>query len=714
MWKILTFFLSACLCVSADSGPNNPVKTKKYVDWPVLAVVSCSIGLNNINWGYNGTFGGTSKGYKAICNYEPAFQSMVYCVNDLFEGWGKSQKEMTASTVKLSLVCIDYAGKNPINITRESILEALINGTSIIKSIYNASLPQYSPVYANFTKARDYAKAYHGLWYNRDLSNIYGGAICGYFLGVCVIAAISNLLRKTDLQKPLLKNKYWNYFRSYLTLPALFQRHAEEFRYFKVISGLVPTRMETVVVVGYFVLHAVLISVNLGIYADNVLFNPLSVMIAKYVGDRTGIMAFAHLPLIVLFATRNNILLWFTGLEYTTFMVFHKWVSRVMFLDAVIHSAAYTHYVILKDIWKDMHVYIPWKFGVAGTIFSSLMVLFAIRLLRKKYYETFLYTHIIFGALFFYSCWEHACQRGWVEWIYAAIAIWAVDRLVRVARLFVFGFPKGNFELLDDDLIRLTVPKSSKIWSAKPGQYAYIYFLHPIYFWQSHPFSVMDSLINENEVVLVFKPKDGLTRFVQNRVKATGGQMKMRVSLEGPYGIHSSLNHYESILLLVGGAGLPGPLGYAIKLAEKKLENRKNKMKLVISMRGETILNAFKEELKKLNDLGVDVELYDTSLIVAGPNSSRQSSENFAENKEDEKINESAQSLEESNLLSLVNHGRPKLDSIIKETVENSSSTCIFCCGPPPMVDTVRELTACYVRKYPQKPLEYFENYQNW
>ncbi|SCU77410.1 LANO_0A00298g1_1 [Lachancea nothofagi CBS 11611] len=707
MIKALVLPLSLLICVAAESGPNHPAKTVKEASWPDVAVTACGRGLSSFSWGFNTS----SKGYPALCSYEPAFESMAYCANNFLANKGLS-KDFLLIIESFNTLCSYYVDVPP-SFTDETLWSALENGTSHIQTSFNVSAINYAPVAANATYVNNYATAYYAFLNNIDKSNMYGAAICLYFLGIFVLAAAINFLRINGFHKPLLKKGFVNYFRSHITIPAVYHRHAQEFSYFKVITGLIPTRLEAILVVGYVILHTVLIAVDYGFDSPNLLFSPKKAQIARFVADRTGIMAFAHFPLIVLFATRNNFFQWITGLHYTTFIVFHKWVSRMMFLDAVIHGAAYTHYTIIYKTWKESREEIYWEFGVAAIIFAGLMILYAFYFFRKNYYEAFLYTHILFGALFFYSCWEHVCQLGWTEWLYAAIALWTVDRIVRVLRIVAFGFPEATFRLLEDDLVRLSIPKVSKIWRAKPGQYAFIYFWHPRYFWQSHPFTVMDSILNENEVIIVFKPKEGLTRYLKNQVKKSGGTMKMRVSLEGPYGCGSSLQHYDNVLLLVGGAGLPGPLCHAVKLAGKYSEQGK-KINLVLSMRGPSVLNAFSPEFEKLAEFGVNVELYDTSLSSLDAPCRDQASDAVESDKEEEKVQTNQVSSPCGNIEFTAVAGRPPLDVILERAVNGSSSLAVFCCGPSSLVDTARNLTACYVRKYPTKPIEYFEDYQSW
>lgn len=264
------------------------------------------------------------------------------------------------------------------------------------------------------------------------------------------------------------------YIRGYLILPTLGKKHADPFSYLKVITGYLPTRFETLVVTGYLIMHTVFMSCNYIYDPLNVIFKSHAIQVSRFVADRSGVLSFAHFPLIVLFAGRNNFLEMISGLHYTSFIVFHKWLGRVMFLDAVIHSAAYTNYTLLSQTYKRRKTRTYWKFGIAATILAAGLMLTSVAAFRRHYYETFLFMHIVLGALFLYACWQHVITISGIEWVYAAIAIWVVDRLVRIVRLCFLGFPKAQITLIGEELIRVTVPKSAKFWKAKPGQYVFL------------------------------------------------------------------------------------------------------------------------------------------------------------------------------------------------------------------------------------------------
>ena len=60
--------------------------------------------------------------------------------------------------------------------------------------------------------------------------------------------------------------------------------------------------------------------------------------ILAYAGYRTGEFAFGLLPLTILFAGRNNILLWLTNWSHSTYLLLHRWIARLFVLHTVLHS----------------------------------------------------------------------------------------------------------------------------------------------------------------------------------------------------------------------------------------------------------------------------------------------------------------------------------------------------------------------------------------
>lgn len=69
--------------------------------------------------------------------------------------------------------------------------------------------------------------------------------------------------------------------------------------------------------------------------------------LSRYIGLRAGIMAISQLPVVWIFATRNDPLLWVTGWSLATYNRFHRWVARQCMLLAVVHAICFSIYT-----WK--------------------------------------------------------------------------------------------------------------------------------------------------------------------------------------------------------------------------------------------------------------------------------------------------------------------------------------------------------------------------
>ncbi|CAI4052427.1 ferric-chelate reductase SKDI_15G5150 [Saccharomyces kudriavzevii IFO 1802] len=687
----------------------SPARTKMYGKVPLVLTDACMGVFGDVTWEY------TSDALYAspVCTYEPALQSMLYCIFESMKEKGYSNKTFEKTFAAIKEDCSYYTDALQ-NMTNTDFYSALHNGTKHMMQYVEGNANLTYPIEMDAQTRENYYYSYHGFYANYDIGHTYGGIICAYFVGVMILAGIFHYMNYTPFKTALFKQRLVRYARGYFTLPTIWGKHASHFSSLKVLTGYLPTRFEGIIILGYLVLHTVFLAYGYQYDPYNLIFSSRREQVARYVADRSGVLAFAHFPLIALFAGRNNFLELISGVKYTSFIMFHKWLGRMMFLDATIHGAAYTSYAVFYRDWQASKEETYWQFGVAALCLVGVMVFFSLAVFRKCFYEAFLFLHIVFGALFFYACWEHVVDLSGIEWVYAAIAIWVVDRLVRVVRISYFGFPNATLQLIGDDIIRVTVERPASLWRAKPGQYVFVSFIHPLYFWQSHPFTVLDSITKDGELVIILKEKKGVTRLVKKYVCRNGGKASMRLAIEGPYGSSSPLNHFDNILLLTGGTGLPGPIAHAIKLGKSSAAAGKQSVKLVIAVRGFDVLEAYKPELMCLTDLNIQFHIYNTmKLLLTSSNDSSNGSE-----KDDEKGAFVETSLEKSNPFefegAISHRGRPNVEKLLQEAAESNGSLAVVCCGPPVFVDKVRDQTAKIVLEKSSKAIEYFEEYQSW
>ena len=130
---------------------------------------------------------------------------------------------------------------------------------------------------------------------------------------------------------------------------------------------------------------------------------------------------------------------WLIGWNYNTFVTYHRHIARVMFILIALHSILFT--VLLRDDMSEFsETYMIW--GVLATVSGGIILFQAMLFFRRRWYEIFLLIHILFAALYVAGTWIHVDELGYVWFVYPAVAVWCADRVVRIARLVIFGFLK--------------------------------------------------------------------------------------------------------------------------------------------------------------------------------------------------------------------------------------------------------------------------------
>ncbi|BFZ60302.1 hypothetical protein YB2330_001338 [Saitoella coloradoensis] len=328
------------------------------------------------------------------------------------------------------------------------------------------------------------------------------------------------LLRSRRTPKPRIVSQPWRVTalcRKHIILPALFgNAHIRPVTIFGISLGTLPTRLESIFIFAYVAMNVILCCVGITTISDNVVLKGTVGQVAKYVGARTGVFAFANLPLLFGLAGRNNVLIWLTGWEYNTFNMLHRWVGRVVALQTFAHVIAYGVFTTSDaDIYSVSLFRNPWAMG--ATIGLVVMMLGSISHVRKMAYEIFLVIHLIMVAVFMVGSYVHVLKANTAQlgYIQAGLAIWGFDRFVRLLRMFVTNIPwtwlfeifpssrtmkrctEVYVEVVPNDAIRCTVRVPAG-WNFMPGQYVFMSI--PQLGWsESHPFTVMEYMEEEEE-----------------------------------------------------------------------------------------------------------------------------------------------------------------------------------------------------------------------
>lgn len=636
--------------------------------------------------------------YDAQCDYPPAVGSILLCAAN----YAKNDTILINKIFSTAAdACVQYTDYHR---TADWMKEQYQNATEYyvpLANIANTTYPLYSPSKADPSLGEETLLGYFQYYYNLDSGTWFSVALCGYFLLLVLIGSIYNFVRVSGMTRAINNSSVSKLAQKYVIFPALLTNGKfQQYYGYKWASALFPNRVE-------FIVDLFLFGLQMGFYCApyyqsiGFFYGSTAHSWQRYIADRTGVMAFGKIPLLVLFAGRNNFLLFITGWSQSTFLHFHKVLALWMTLDVLIHSVAYTVMELGSYVLALQDVY--FACGVAATVFSFLICGFAIHSIRNNFYQLFLFIHVLFAIAFIIMCWYHCNILGWCEWLIAACAVWFFDRLVRVFRIIAVGSKQATITAVDDDLLKVEMEKPSS-YSIHSGQYAYLYF-GGLCFWENNPFTIV---CKNNKLTAYIRVKKGITKSLLNKALTNGGTLTKNVFIEGPYSISGGggINKMDDLLLIAGGAGAPAILDAA---------STTTKGKLIWVAKKVSNVKAYSDLLKEVS---IETDVYITQ--ESGENGELSVSElvghivtSDSNSSDDVKIDD----VEKASVSHLVNiiYGRPNLDIIINDYVNSSLETNIGVnvCGPPQMSDSIRGIVASNVTNW-KKSVNYFDELQVW
>lgn len=601
--------------------------------------------------------------------------------------------------------------------TSDILEKALVNGTQFFvdgMSLEPSELPSagffQSPVeFPNAVVAAAF-QSEKGNGYNINKSTWLGTALVAYWF-VAVLASGAANLFGSMFPKVVrgMNGSFSNGVRKHLFLAPLGKiKHAQHVTAGPLVLIMAPLRMETILIAGWIILAAIFAGVGISHDPDNVIYPLKRAEIGRKTADRAGILAVFIMPVVILFGGRNNFLQWVLGWPFGRFLVVHRWMARILFLLGVVHSVAMTFYLNATDQYKYLLQYgfMPW--GMVALAAGGLTMIQGLGALRRKHYELFLGFHLLLAALFVAGVWRHTADIyvNYVQWLHAAVAIWVFDRVVRLARLAAFGVQKAEVKLIANETLKVTVPRPS-YWYAYPGAHAFVHFLRPSCFWQSHPFTVVDLHVEKNTVVFYLKVKGGLTHgLYQYLLRQPGQCTTIKVLVEGPYGLRIPLRHCGSLVLIAGGTGIPGLYSEALDLVRNADSLR---VRLHWIVRHYKSVEWFYEELRHLQNTSVEVVLHVTQAHLGLETPVAPEKPELAEKGDCDHI---------SALRKLLPHvtfceGRPDIDAIVqKEIAESEDCVGFVTCAHGQVVDMTRNAVRNHLEV--GKRVELFEKLQMW
>ncbi|KAL8908554.1 MAG: hypothetical protein Q9207_000764 [Kuettlingeria erythrocarpa] len=293
------------------------------------------------------------------------------------------------------------------------------------------------------------------------------------------------------------------------------------------------------------------------------------------IGYRTGFIAAAQLPLVVLLSGKRNLIGYLTGTSYERLNWLHRWVSRVLFLTVTIHMGFWFVGWARYDYIKVKLTTDPiTQRGFAAWCILLWIVLSSSLPARRWNYEFFLVQHIVTAIGFFAAVFLHLPTEV-KAWIWLPIALLVCDRMVRALNTLRINVsclnPRtrelGNmcsiatFEPLAGDTTRITILEPPMDWT--PGQHVFL-TCHTLAPFQAHPFTIA-SIPSDKRLEFLVKSKSGSTkrflRHAEQSLSLSASSNDLRHShsksiiLEGPYGRIRPLRQFDSVFLIAGSSG---------------------------------------------------------------------------------------------------------------------------------------------------------------
>ncbi|KAJ2981565.1 hypothetical protein NQ176_g1955 [Zarea fungicola] len=283
-------------------------------------------------------------------------------------------------------------------------------------------------------------------------------------------------------------------FRGYVIDPPLLgSRHSEPIHNL----FMVPTRGQALFILYLWGINMLLVGVGYHCNTGStcVSANGLSELNRlRAVANRLGVLSFANLPLLILFAGRNNIILWLTNWSRTTFLFIHRYVAFIAMAEGVLHFALFM-YIAARNLSSaellDLSRKPYYICGLVAVVSLIVLIITGFHPLRNRTYEVFVVLHIFFTILVLVGTYVHTItrfgtKRGHETWLYLATAIWVFDRVLRALRYLSRGVKTAYISPIDEDYIRVDIPGVS----ARGHVYLHFLTVSKWRLWESHPFSV--------------------------------------------------------------------------------------------------------------------------------------------------------------------------------------------------------------------------------
>lgn len=130
-----------------------------------------------------------------------------------------------------------------------------------------------------------------------------------------------------------------------LYAPIFRKRHNREFQLSTAVNiGTLPTRLQLLFLLSY-------LGTNVAFCVVSIDWDRSFAVVAQQLRNRSGIFAIVNMVPLFILAARNNPLIPWLNISYDTFNLLHRWLGRIVILEAMVHTVAWFVTVIDESGW---------------------------------------------------------------------------------------------------------------------------------------------------------------------------------------------------------------------------------------------------------------------------------------------------------------------------------------------------------------------------
>jgi ferric-chelate reductase len=293
-------------------------------------------------------------------------------------------------------------------------------------------------------------------------------------------------------------------------------------------------------------------------------------------------LAVAQIPLIVLLAGKTSLIGFLSGTSYQRLNVLHRWVARGLLLLATLHfgfeSYGWNQYGLMQLEWATDTC--P-PTGIATYSIVLWMNLTTLAPIRFSAYNLFVVQHLLTYFGFIIALMMHIPSTALYArtYVYIAIALYLVERLVRSARYAYNNIRPGRATL------QALAGGATKVYIANPRVKNWTAGSHVLLaipkfgLAQSHPATILSSPQSHNgDLVLILRTFTGFTRRMSAAADSESSKDPEATSektyfalIEGPYPAASQTDFacYDVLFLLAGGTGVTFTLSVLLGITSR-------------------------------------------------------------------------------------------------------------------------------------------------